>query len=66
MNGDILLNLDSEDEGELLSAAQECIDSVAEFTYKRGRRTCRILLLQGASERIERRTLRWRYPFGTR
>ena len=34
MNGDILLNLDSEDEGELFIGCAGGIDSVAEFTYK--------------------------------
>ena len=34
MTGDILLNLDSEDEGELFIGCAGGIDSVAEFTYK--------------------------------
>lgn len=34
MNADILLNLDSEDEGELYIGCAGGIDSVAEFTYK--------------------------------
>ena len=34
MNGDILLNLDSEDEGELFIGCAGGIDSVAQFTYK--------------------------------
>ena len=34
MSGDILLNLDSEDEGELFIGCAGGIDSVAEFTYK--------------------------------
>ena len=34
MNGDILLNLDSEDEGELFIGCAGGVDSVAEFTYK--------------------------------
>ena len=34
MNGDILLNLDSEDEGELFIGCAGGIDSVAEFTYR--------------------------------
>ncbi len=34
MNGDILLNLDSEDEGELFIGCAGGIDSVAEFIYK--------------------------------
>ena len=34
MNGDILLNLDSEDEGELFIGCAGGIDSVAEFSYK--------------------------------
>ena len=34
MNGDILLNLDSEDEGEIFIGCAGGIDSVAEFTYK--------------------------------
>mgnify|MGYP002662771783 CR=1 FL=1 len=34
MNGDILLNLDTEDEGELFVGGAGGIDSVAEFTYK--------------------------------
>lgn len=34
MNGEILLNLDSEDEGELFIGCAGGIDSVAEFTYK--------------------------------
>mgnify|MGYP002589775051 FL=1 len=34
MDGDILLNLDSEDEGELFIGCAGGIDSVAEFTYK--------------------------------
>lgn len=34
MNGDILLNLDSEDEGELYIGCAGGIDSVAQFTYK--------------------------------
>lgn len=34
MNGDILLNLDSEDEGELFIGCAGGIDSIAEFTYK--------------------------------
>lgn len=34
MNADILLNLDSEDEGELFIGCAGGIDSVAEFTYK--------------------------------
>ena len=34
MNGDILLNLDSEDEGELFIGCAGGIDSVAEFTYQ--------------------------------
>lgn len=33
MNGDILLNLDSEDEGELFIGCAGGVDSVAEFTY---------------------------------
>ena len=36
MSGDILLNLDSEDEGELFIGCAGGIDSVAEFTYKEG------------------------------
>lgn len=34
MNGDILLNLDSEDEGELFIGCAGGIDSVAQFSYK--------------------------------
>ena len=34
MSGDILLNLDSEDEGEIFIGCAGGIDSVAEFTYK--------------------------------
>ena len=34
MSGDILLNLDSEDEGELFIGCAGGIDSVAEFTYR--------------------------------
>ncbi|MDR3118064.1 MAG: aminoacyl-histidine dipeptidase [Mediterranea sp.] len=34
MNGDILLNLDSEDEGEIFIGCSGGMDSVAEFTYK--------------------------------
>ena len=34
MNGDILLNLDSEDEGEIFIGCAGGMDSVAEFTYK--------------------------------
>ncbi len=34
MNGDILLNLDSEDEGELFIGCAGGIDSVADFTYE--------------------------------
>ena len=34
MNGDILLNLDSEDEGELFIGCAGGVDSVAEFTYQ--------------------------------
>lgn len=34
LNGDILINLDSEDEGELYIGCAGGIDSVAEFTYK--------------------------------
>lgn len=34
MSGDILLNLDSEDEGELFIGCAGGVDSVAEFTYK--------------------------------
>ena len=34
MNGDILLNLDSEDEGELFIGCAGGIDTVAEFSYK--------------------------------
>lgn len=34
MNADILLNLDSEDEGEIFIGCAGGIDSVAEFTYK--------------------------------
>lgn len=34
MNGDILLNLDSEDEGELFIGCAGGVDSVAEFSYK--------------------------------
>lgn len=34
MNGDILLNLDSEDEGELFIGCAGGVDSVAEFTYR--------------------------------
>jgi len=34
MNGEILLNLDSEDEGELFIGCAGGIDSIAEFTYK--------------------------------
>ena len=34
MNGDILLNLDSEDEGEIFIGCAGGIDSVAEFAYK--------------------------------
>lgn len=34
MNGDILLNLDSEDEGELFIGCAGGIDTVAQFTYK--------------------------------
>ena len=34
MNGDILLNLDSEDEGELFIGCAGGIDTVAEFTYR--------------------------------
>ncbi|NVK94615.1 aminoacyl-histidine dipeptidase [Bacteroides sp. L10-4] len=34
MNGDILLNLDSEDEGELFIGCAGGIDSVGEFTYR--------------------------------
>lgn len=34
MNGDILLNLDSEDEGEIFIGCAGGVDSVAEFTYK--------------------------------
>lgn len=35
MNGDILLNLDSEDEGELFIGCAGGIDTVAEFEYKK-------------------------------
>lgn len=35
LNADILLNLDSEDEGELFIGCAGGIDSVAEFTYKK-------------------------------
>lgn len=34
MNGEILLNLDSEDEGELFIGCAGGVDSVAEFTYR--------------------------------
>lgn len=34
MSGDILLNLDSEDEGEIFIGCAGGIDSVAEFSYK--------------------------------
>ena len=51
MSGDILLNLDSEDEGELFIGCAGGIDSVAEFTYKEVDGTCRIFLLQGTGKR---------------
>ena len=56
MNGDILLNLDSEDEGELFIGCAGGIASVAG----------RIFLLQSADKGAERRTLRRRHTPGAR
>ena len=60
MTGDILLNLDSEDEGEIFMGCAGGKDTQAVFHYEPRDTNPNMAILQNRSERLERRTFRWR------
>lgn len=61
MTGDYLINLDSEDEGEIFVSCAGGRNTTAKFTFLREAGSCRLVLHACPAERLGRRTFRRRY-----
>lgn len=58
LSGNILLNLDSEDEGEMFIGCAGGIDTVINMGYKTEKTPAGIICREGTGERASRRTFR--------